>query len=323
MKTLNRYSISRITYSNFKHIPVETPTSFNFASSVASHSLTILDGPNGYGKTTLFEAIELLLTGEIKSFRGDLKSRGLDDYRLLASDAQHPMVFRVDMKAANGSELHIVRTWTFSSSQASNEITINGVPTSQKELESILSFNKSLFDLGMYISQKESLSFLQNKYKNRGQQVTEILDTSFIDEKLTCLENIKALLTERCDITAQPLEDQCKALNTTQSELKKHIEAVPDDIAQPLYEKLFPDLYLRFDCQDVDVTIPYTAMVEPLEMLKSFSEQYDAYQAECPGPESPTAALAAHHITRHSEKPLRTPVCCLSAQLATHARIWP
>ena len=33
-----------------------------------SADLIVLDGPNGYGKTSIFEAIEYILTGNITSF---------------------------------------------------------------------------------------------------------------------------------------------------------------------------------------------------------------------------------------------------------------
>lgn len=54
-----KWKISRIEVSSFKafkHIDLDLGTS----------SLLTLDGPNGYGKTSIFDAIELLLTGQIK-----------------------------------------------------------------------------------------------------------------------------------------------------------------------------------------------------------------------------------------------------------------
>lgn len=53
------WKIARIEISSFKafkHIDLD----------LSSSSLLTLDGPNGYGKTTIFDAIELLLTGKIK-----------------------------------------------------------------------------------------------------------------------------------------------------------------------------------------------------------------------------------------------------------------
>ncbi|MGL6475343.1 AAA family ATPase [Aeromonas hydrophila] len=53
------WKIARIEVSSFKafkHIDLDLGTS----------SLLTLDGPNGYGKTSIFDAVELLLTGQIK-----------------------------------------------------------------------------------------------------------------------------------------------------------------------------------------------------------------------------------------------------------------
>ncbi|QSB42120.1 AAA family ATPase [Pseudomonas hygromyciniae] len=54
-----KWKIARIEVSRFKafkHINLDLGTS----------SLLTLDGPNGYGKTSVFDAVELLLTGQIK-----------------------------------------------------------------------------------------------------------------------------------------------------------------------------------------------------------------------------------------------------------------
>ena len=39
---------------------------FDKIDDISKASLVLMNGPNGYGKTTIFDAIELALTGEIK-----------------------------------------------------------------------------------------------------------------------------------------------------------------------------------------------------------------------------------------------------------------
>ena len=53
-------SLSKITISNFKVFGAE-PYTLNFNGD----RLVLLDGPNGYGKTSVFDAIELGITGNI------------------------------------------------------------------------------------------------------------------------------------------------------------------------------------------------------------------------------------------------------------------
>ncbi|MEN9657308.1 MAG: hypothetical protein RL571_773 [Pseudomonadota bacterium] len=53
------WKITRIEISSFKAFK-------NISLDLGTSSLLTLDGPNGYGKTSIFDAIELLLTGQIK-----------------------------------------------------------------------------------------------------------------------------------------------------------------------------------------------------------------------------------------------------------------
>jgi exonuclease SbcC len=55
-----KYTLSKITLKNFKLFGGK-PYSINFNND----SLVVFDGPNGYGKTSIFDAIELALTGDI------------------------------------------------------------------------------------------------------------------------------------------------------------------------------------------------------------------------------------------------------------------
>lgn len=61
------WQISKIEVSSFKafkHIYLD----------LGKSSLLTLDGPNGYGKTSIFDAIELLLTGQISRIQNLFKT---------------------------------------------------------------------------------------------------------------------------------------------------------------------------------------------------------------------------------------------------------
>ena len=67
------YTFKSLCIRNFKYITNNKPLKFDFMNS----NIVILDGQNGYGKTTLFDAIEVLVTGKIKHFnpRACLKNK--------------------------------------------------------------------------------------------------------------------------------------------------------------------------------------------------------------------------------------------------------
>lgn len=59
VRIMNKFRLSKIFLNNYKLFK-EREIDFGKAN------LVVLDGPNGYGKTSIFEAIEYLLTGDIK-----------------------------------------------------------------------------------------------------------------------------------------------------------------------------------------------------------------------------------------------------------------
>lgn len=254
---------------------------FEFPTPDFIGSLMILNGPNGYGKTTLFDAIELLLTGDIKAFKDDLKSRGKDNYSILANDPQKPMYFSADFQSQDGSVLHIERVFSFTQEgDCTSILTVDGKATNSNELQEILNFNQNLFDLGVYISQRESLSFLQNKYKTRGQEIAEIIDVSFIKKRIDLLQNIKALLTDKLQELQVPLLKEKEAINTSIHKFQQQIEVQKAINSQPKYERLFSDFEYDFDKENIDINCSFDSTIEAVENLKNFSENYENYQNE-------------------------------------------
>lgn len=84
--------LNKITLKNFKIFGGE-PYTISFEDS----NLVLLDGPNGYGKTSVFDAIELGLTGNIT--------------RLISlENRQNPADTHVDNRF--GSGLTVVKGWS-------------------------------------------------------------------------------------------------------------------------------------------------------------------------------------------------------------------
>ncbi|WP_432749751.1 ATP-binding protein [Paenibacillus amylolyticus] len=58
--------LGKMSIQNFKLID-----SFILDINLMDYNLIMLDGPNGFGKTTLFDALELMITGTIQRIRSD------------------------------------------------------------------------------------------------------------------------------------------------------------------------------------------------------------------------------------------------------------
>ena len=99
------YTFKSICIRNFKYITDNKPLEFDFMNS----NIVILDGQNGYGKTTLFDAIEILLTGRIKHFNPSLQNRKTETLGTLANDLGKDIVITAILLSDIGEEMHIER----------------------------------------------------------------------------------------------------------------------------------------------------------------------------------------------------------------------
>lgn len=99
------YTFKSLCIRNFKYITNNKPLKFDFMNS----NIVILDGQNGYGKTTLFDAIEVLVTGKIKHFNPGLQNRKTETLGTLANDANKDIVISAVLVSDVSEEIHVER----------------------------------------------------------------------------------------------------------------------------------------------------------------------------------------------------------------------
>lgn len=193
--------IKQLHALNFKGFP---DLSVDFSGSAI-----ILGGMNGYGKTTIFDAIELLLTGKIK--RLSQYSEKLIDKRFSRSQAHIPLVCDMTQPVVS-----IVGTFTFDDekvvlkreakvSEMSNPIDFKpfenllistkegeecSVITEQEKVKYRINDLEKDFDFLNYLSQEESTAFLKCKDEDRTRMIQELLDTNLFDNPMKKIEEI-------------------------------------------------------------------------------------------------------------------------------------
>ena len=170
-------------------------------------NIVILDGQNGYGKTTLFDAIEVLVTGKIKHFNPSLQNRKTETLGILANDVNKDIVISAILVSDVSDEIRVERK-LLCKNEFQSMITLNNQEVSQKELYDKFHLSSNMFDIGTYISQSESLDFLQNKYKNRKDAVSSLLDDTEITDKIQMLKSVQEHILGRVEKEIKDKEKQ-------------------------------------------------------------------------------------------------------------------
>ena len=164
------YSINRLEINNFKLI--DSKKIIDFSKS----DLIVLDGPNGYGKTTIFDAIEILIKG----------NRNLDqvfnsEYRdgdkpvVYAFDKEKPIILKGEFINEIGEKFIIERKIEdpasigkisdlknrFTAYELNNFEEYKGKKITQSYINDKLGLypNESIYNLMYYIQQEETLFF--------------------------------------------------------------------------------------------------------------------------------------------------------------------
>ena len=266
------YTFRSLTIRNFKYITDEKPLEIDFSN----RNIVILDGQNGYGKTTLFDAIEILLTGNIKHFNQDLQNRGKETLGTLANDENKDIT--ISAVLANESKNVTIERKLLCKEEFKSNILFNDREIEQEELCQELEYNLSMFNIGIYISQSQSLDFLQNKYKERKAQVSSLVDNSEINSKITSLKNMKELLDERVDSETKEKESEIKEAEENITYLENQAEAICVNSELPVENvKLFDKESYPFDDVKIDEKSSFEAIITPLRQIEKFIENFDEY----------------------------------------------
>lgn len=188
---MSNISINWIYLQNFKGF-MQLNLSFDGGQAV------ILGGPNGYGKTTVFDALEILYTGKIRrmgsyvSLHNNATSMDQDEQKPLVCDAKsgEDVIVRAGIQI-DGKEIILERHAKVS--EMRNPVDFgpfqrvffsdNGleglheiVPLELKDIG--LGDIAANYDFLYYLSQEEAVAFLKTKESERSRLIQQLFDTS-------------------------------------------------------------------------------------------------------------------------------------------------
>ncbi|MGP6423760.1 AAA family ATPase [Pseudomonas pharyngis] len=209
--------LSSIEFTNFKVFGSDTYR-VNFNSS----DLILLDGPNGYGKTSVFDAIELALSGTIKRFISTDGRQTPEDV-VVAYDPRSDVLIDVVLSRSPEDILSFRRKLKSPIPAGAQKISrfpelwdvfirdeSGWTPAKQSDVDRILK-NKNFtrdFHLFHYVQQEEAASFLKsNSETARATEISQLFgDTAAAEAKYTRLKNTEKRLASQRTILLQKAE---------------------------------------------------------------------------------------------------------------------
>ncbi|MDQ9821118.1 AAA family ATPase [Acinetobacter bereziniae] len=184
-------NLGRLSIENFKSFEKKYEIDFR------DTELFILDGPNGFGKTTVFDAVEICLTGDIgRIFSTDNKQK---NSHLLKNSLDKPTNIFLELVTGQNTVLVIHASIPKSTSADDNKIVnckanlkfLNKWPKNFEDLTTLNYINdveigeilnnkdiKETFNIFNYIQQEETLHYLKKKESERHNKISYLFGTS-------------------------------------------------------------------------------------------------------------------------------------------------
>lgn len=213
--------IKKILIKNFKNIKERI---IDFQENV-----TLFVGPNGFGKTTIFDAIELSLTGKIRRIEESDYSDGRSSFStpyfqnnpnentfielMLTNDQGNSLIVSSLYKSSMNTEGSNVPKFSFSkfqrrvrvgpeiSFQSDEDFEGSSERDIQKDISQFLGYESEdyslsdTFDLFHYIQQDETAYYLKQKEKDRKEQLNFLLNIGNYVNRKNRLERLRSTLS--------------------------------------------------------------------------------------------------------------------------------
>lgn len=157
---MSKFIIKNIYLKNFKSVEEAT-------IEFEGMNLNVLDGPNGFGKTTLYDALQLILTGKIRRIETNkivTTNRGFNE-PLLSKDQSQPTIIKVEFINKDDLENSVV---------IARKFVADGLTNSQKRPNDFSNYHLFLLN-----------SFEDQDYHERisNQRLSELLNVPDIEER--------------------------------------------------------------------------------------------------------------------------------------------
>ncbi len=256
---------------------------FDKIDDISKASLVLMNGPNGYGKTTIFDAIELALTGEIKrinTYNDELGVKKNEAYKsmiLVADETKDAYVKLILENSENVIELQRLYSGSNQSKKGGSvvfnptkffeklkcKLVIDGqnvedIDTTLTELK--LNNIGDFYDKCCFLSQDEHLIFLKEANKDKANGLNFLFELPI--ERKKELDKLNAILQQLRNQKKTKSVGYINQLEKSEEELKSEISKLENDIGKInmsventiSYQRIFPKKEIDWDRETVSLS---------------------------------------------------------------------
>lgn len=302
------YVIKQLRVRNFKCFDSKKFYEFNFYND---RNPTILSGPNGFGKTTFFDAVELIFTKKITRLQTSIEDGRTNlGKNILLNEADKDGNLILTLIDENSNYLTIIAIidhqvqklfieesikYSIVEGELNSDEDIDRVLCNSKQWESSLQrfeklrYSMEHFNVYYYVSQAESVHFLKNSINNRKDSMNVLLNTATVDGYLEYIENeiIGKSKTKKGVIINDAISSISDNINEKVKTLKSKIQENSLSLEKAEYNKLldYPidvepmewDLEIQ-SIDNKDSTIDLNSAISEIRALYRFAINMEDYR---------------------------------------------